>query len=172
MRILALDPASTTGFACRTPQGLRYGAWDCHTDGKHQNLGTMMLRLEVRLERVFKAYPDIRVVMFERVVRATYNFAPIYGALSGEILKFCNRHGIASDSVSPAEWRKSIGLKGKQVAGKDSGPQTYVPFLVEKLHVPRTEIFNPKGKVKPGMEDAMAACGILLHAETLYGYSG
>lgn len=116
MRILSIDPASTTGFAYVGEAGRISGTWDLSTR-RDESTGMKLLRLESKLVEFAKVGVDL-IVFESPALRTKFPLALVsHAKLVGVIERFCERRQIPSRGYPPTEIKKFVG-KGN--AGKDA----------------------------------------------------
>ena len=109
MKILALDPASQTGWAVN---GLAksYGTWDLKTR-KDESIGMKLIRFESKLKEVVEQM-DIQLIVYERPAgRNTYSIIH-QSKLIAIAEKYCENNNIQYRAYSASEIKKHATGKG------------------------------------------------------------
>lgn len=103
MKILALDPASQTGWAVN---GLikSYGTWDLKTR-KDESFGMKLIRLESKLKEVVEQM-DIKLIVYERPAGRHANSIIHQSKLIAIVEKYCEVNNIQYRAYSSKELKK------------------------------------------------------------------
>jgi len=112
MKILAIDPAATCGWAIA--DGGEYaasGTWDLSTR-RDESAGMKLLRLESKLVEVAKA--GVGLVVYETpALHTPHRLALVsHAKFVGVIERFCTRRSINYRGYAPTEIKKHITGKG------------------------------------------------------------
>lgn len=111
MSILALDVASTTGWAMSPTV---YGTWDLRTR-KDESMGMKLIRMKAKLKEITDAF-DIDLIVYERPAGRHTNSIIHQSKLIAIIETFCEQNGIEYHAYSASEIKKFATGKGN--AGK------------------------------------------------------
>ncbi len=115
-RILALDPATVTGFCVGTSSMHVSGVWNL-SPRRFDGGGMRFVKLEARLNEILKAYGSLDAVFYEEVRRHKgVDAAHIYGGLIGKIGEWCEQHEIPYEALPVGEIKKN--WTGNGSAGK------------------------------------------------------
>lgn len=116
--ILALDPATKTGWAVRNDESgsIVSGVWDLST-GRHEGGGMRFLRFRAKLNEVFELQGKPRFVAYEEVSRHLGTTAAhVYGGLIAEATELCESLSIPYTAYPVGTIKKFATGKGN--AGK------------------------------------------------------
>ncbi len=118
MRILAIDPGTSCGWAVRhAPDAWDSGVWDL-APRRHEGGGMRFLRLRAYLREVLDRFPP-DVVAYEEVrMHRGVDAAHVYGAIVGVLTEECEARKIPYAAVHYATAKKVATGKGN--ADKDA----------------------------------------------------
>ena len=106
MRILALDPGSSCGFAVGDPAGvLVSGVWQL-TPGRGDSPGMRYVRLRGYLEDVLRAYPDLALVVYEQAHHRGGAATEYAVGCATTVQTWCAERGIDHSAVHSATVKK------------------------------------------------------------------
>ena len=112
MKILALDPATFTGWACWDGHRLVSGTWDMRVR-RDESADFRLIRLRSKLLE----FKDIEQLYFEAAGMTRFSrAAQVAGQLEGVILTWAHDQRVSFRSVKPTELKKFATGKGN--AGK------------------------------------------------------
>lgn len=101
--ILALDPATKTGFAHSTGPS---GVWDLSCRRMIKGVGARLLRLQTFLDASLEDH-GLDLVVYEQATWGLRGSAiRLAGSIEGTILLFCERENIPCEAVSPKVIKK------------------------------------------------------------------
>lgn len=123
MNILALDPASETGWAT---SNTIYGTWDLSTR-KDESMGMKLIRLEGKLNEI-NVVNKIELIVYERPAGRHANSIIHQSKMIGVIEKWCENNDIAYDGFSASEIKKYATGKG------NSGKPAMIAAAKEKYN--------------------------------------
>lgn len=109
LRILALDPATHTGWAVEGASGV----WDLSVR-RDESSGMRLVRLRAKLKEVAVAH-SIGLVVFEAARHAAPKMAGalvVQAELQGVIKLWCEENGVEYRGYSPGEIKRHATMKG------------------------------------------------------------
>jgi Holliday junction resolvasome RuvABC endonuclease subunit len=147
MKILAIDPATKTGWAWMEPGRQFSGVWDLSVR-KDESSGMRLIRLDSKLDEIYNTI-GIDLLVFEAArggMPGRLGALVVSAEIQGHIKFWCEKRGIDFRGSSPSEIKKWATGKGN--AGK--------PLMVEKAKEkwPNVEI------VDDNQADAMFLCNL------------
>jgi Holliday junction resolvasome RuvABC endonuclease subunit len=107
-KILAVDPATTCGWALSRDV---YGTWNLNVL-KDESWGMRLIRLEGKLKEIYKTFPSIKVIVYERPGGKHANSMMTQSKIIGTIEKFCAYHEIEYKGYSSGSIKVFSGNKG------------------------------------------------------------
>ncbi len=108
MKILAIDPATTTGWACNDPRS--HGTWDLRVKSDESD-GMRLIRLEAKLT-MFNLTDSVELITFERPGGKFVKPIMTQSELIGMIKTFCHKNGIQYRAYSSTEIKRHATGKG------------------------------------------------------------
>lgn len=109
MNILAIDPATKSGWAI----GNDSGVWDCSVR-RDESAGMRLIRFRSKLNEINKAY-KIDLIVFEAARNAGVKMQGalvVQAGLQGILMAWCEDRGIQYRGYSPSEIKKHATGKG------------------------------------------------------------
>lgn len=106
INILALDPATKTGFACKNASGV----WDLKTKS-YESKGMRLIKLRSSLDEICKA-ENINFVVYEKPGGRNYNALKSHSNFEGIIQAYCLDNGIEYKGYSAGEIKRFATGKG------------------------------------------------------------
>lgn len=106
MEILALDPASKTGYATAE----NYGVWNC-TPNTGESRGMRLIKFEKHLKSILDSL-NIGVVSYELVAGKHTHANNIKSEMIGILLRECESRGIEYKGYAPTKIKKFATGKG------------------------------------------------------------
>jgi Holliday junction resolvasome RuvABC endonuclease subunit len=110
MRILALDPATTTGWAINEIP-IVFGHWDLKPH-RYESGGMRYIRFKNYLEEINKNFKPDLIVFEEIVFHRTSLAAQVYGGLVAVLMSWADEKNIEYAGVNPGTWKKLVTGKG------------------------------------------------------------
>lgn len=108
MRILALDPGTSCGWAVSDGPS---GTWNL-TPARGDSPGMRYIRLRARLEEVRQAHPDLGLVAYEQAFQVGRKAVEIYDGIITHVQSFCAEHHIEHTTVFASTLKKWATGKG------------------------------------------------------------
>ena len=111
MRILALDLGSTTGWAISGSPPLT-GRWEVRA-GNGESPGMRLIRFRADLNRILEAYPDLKLLVVEKVHVRYATAALSLGELVGRVKEWAAEKGIELTWVPASTVKKFATGRGQ-----------------------------------------------------------
>lgn len=125
MKILALDPATKTGWCTETASGV----WDL-TSKSYESKGMRFIKMKSSIDEVVKA-ESIDFIAYEKPGGRHYNGIRSHANFEGVIVSYCEENGIDYKDFSASEIKKFATGKG------NSGKPAMIKACLDKYK------FNP-----------------------------
>ena len=109
MRILALDVATKTGFACSTGSGV----WDL-SPKRDESKGMRLIRFKAKLVEILTS-ENIQLVCFERSAGRHQNAVIVQSELHGVLKTVCEEMGVEYKAYSASEIKRFATEKAMQI---------------------------------------------------------
>ncbi len=113
MRVLAIDPATTTGWACNDPES--HGTWDLRVRSDESD-GMRLIRFESKL-REFNECNRLKLITFERPGGKFTRPIITQSEIIGTLKRFAIAHGIEYRAYSSTEIKKHATGRGNSNKG-------------------------------------------------------
>lgn len=107
MNVLAIDPATETGWAM---SAIHYGTWNLRKH-KDESVGIRLLRLRSHLKELC-SLANVNIIAYEKPGGRNYAALINHAKLVGEIEKFCEENGIEYKGYSASEIKRFATGKG------------------------------------------------------------
>lgn len=132
--IVALDLASTTGFAVRLPNGTITSGTHDFRSKRYEGGGMRYLRFRFWLNELKEGFGEISAIYFEEVRNHVgTDAAHVHGGLLGQLTAWCEEHSIPYSGVGVGTIKKSATGKG------NASKQDVIEAMIARGHSPQDD---------------------------------